>query len=301
MSFIDEGNQNNKNESSKLAVIKRNLMADRTLALFRDNLPNVSGKHAIEAAKRFAKMIYTTVSQSPTLQACSIESLIKAASISASLDLDIDVRGLAYLVPYKNKGRLEAQFQIGYLGLIELAYRSGKVKAISAHCIYESERDKVKITRIDGQFKVEHPFSYEEPNGDIIAVYATAAVDGIEPQTAVLRKCEIERFRKCSKAPDSPAWTGFYPEMAQKTAIRVLSKYLPKSILGDLQKGIAYDTEESFVNANDKAKDIISGEMGSQAIDAKFEQPSPQGQPTQPGNGGQTESEPEEPAFMQGA
>ncbi|MFX0091936.1 MAG: recombinase RecT, partial [Candidatus Hodarchaeota archaeon] len=148
-------------QPTKSEIIKRHLMSIPALGTFKDNLPKATGKHAEEAAKRFAKMVYTVICQDSNLQNCTIPSIIKSASIAASLDLDIDPRGLAYLVPYRNKGTLEAQFQIGYMGLIELAYRSGKVKAISAHCIYESEKDTVKISRINGQYNVEHPFSYE--------------------------------------------------------------------------------------------------------------------------------------------
>ena len=128
---------------TQLQVIKSAFWSKGTIDLFKDNLPKASGKHAEEAAQRFIKMTYTAICQNPALQKCSVPSLVKAASISASLGLDIDPRGFAYLVPYKNKGVPEAQFQIGYLGLIELAYRSGKVKAISAHCVYESEKEAV--------------------------------------------------------------------------------------------------------------------------------------------------------------
>ena len=259
------------NQPTQLQVIKNTLMSTSALGTFKDNLPNATGKHAKEAAKRFAKMVYTVIVQNPSLQACSVPSLVKAASISASLDLDIDIRGLAYLVPYNNKNVLEAQFQIGYLGLIELAYRSGKVKAISAHCIYESEKGKVKITRLDGQFSIEHPFSYEPTSGKILAVYATAEVDGLGPQTIVLRRDEVEKFRKLSKAPDSPAWKHHESAMYKKTAIRQLAKFLPKSILEDFSKGAALDEHETFVESQVSADKMIQDETGSEAVDAQFE------------------------------
>lgn len=257
--------------SNQLQTIKNGLMSGWALGMFKDAMPNATGKHAEDAAKRFAKMVYTTICQNPMLQQCSVPSIIKASSISASLDLDIDTRGLAYLVPYKNKGVLEAQFQIGYMGLIELAYRSGKVKAISAHCIYESEKDKVVIKRVDGQFTVEHPFSYEPPKGKIIAVYATAEVVDLGPQTIVLRADEIEAFRKLSKAPDSPAWKNHYEAMAKKTTIRQLAKFLPKSILEDFSKGAALDEQETFVEAQVTAQEQIENQTGSDVVDTVFE------------------------------
>lgn len=254
-----------------LEKIKSGLISKNTLAMFADTLPNVAGEHAVKAAKRYAKMVYTTIAQNPSLQKCTFVSILKAASMSASLDLDIDARGLAYLVPYKN----QAQFQIGYMGLIELAYRSGKVKAISAHCVYEGEKDTVKIVRLDGQFKVEHPFSYDAPTGKIIAVYATAEVDGLGPVTTVLRKDEIERFRKLSKCPGSPAWKDHYEAMAKKTAIRQLAKFLPKSILEDFARAAAMDEKQDFVDAAQEADKTIKDETGREIIDADFEGPDP--------------------------
>jgi recombination protein RecT len=227
-------------QQTGLAKIRQEFQSPQAINMFKDAMPAASDKQALLSAKRFGKMTYAVISQSASLQKCTVTSLIRAASLSASLDLDIDARGLAYLVPYGN----EANFQIGYLGLIELAYRSGKVKSISAHCIYESEQKNVIIIRRNGQYSVEHPFSYEKPLGKVVAVYATAIIDGIDPQTIVLRNDEIEFYRSKSKAPNSPAWKEYYEAMAKKTAIRQLAKFLPKSILEDLSRAVAIDEEE---------------------------------------------------------
>ncbi|MFA5382235.1 MAG: recombinase RecT [Candidatus Micrarchaeia archaeon] len=274
MSTPNELAKTTEQPKSQLETIKSGLMSQGAISLFKDNLPNAMGKQAEEMAKRFAKMTYTAICQNPTLQGCTVNSIVKAASIAASLDLDIDTRGLAYLVPFRNNkaNTTEAQFQIGYMGLIELAYRSGKVKAISAHCIYESEKDAVKISRIDGQFSVEHPFSYTPPTGKMIAVYATAEIDGLGSQTTVLRADEVEKFRKISKAPNSPAWANHYEAMCKKTAIRQLAKFLPKSILEDFSRGAAIDEKETFVEAEAAAVEHIDQSAGSKPIDAAFEE-----------------------------
>lgn len=229
---------------SKIDSIKEQLFAPATAKFFRESLPAASREEGEKVAGRFAKMLYTTITNSPQLQKCSIPSIIKAAGISASLGLDVDpVRGLGWLVPYNNRenGETEATFQIGYLGLIELAYRSGKVKAISAHCIYESEKDTVRITRENGRYAVHHPFSFSAPSGKMIAVYASAEVDGFGAFTEVLRFDEVEKVRKGGKAPNSPAWLNHYEAMAKKTAIRRLAKFLPKSIAEDFTRAAAAD------------------------------------------------------------
>lgn len=234
---------------SQIAIIRKEILSSGTVNFFRDALPAVSQAEAGKVAGRFAKILYTTISNSPQLQRCTVQSIIKAAGISASLGLDIDVRGLAWLVPYKNKdtGALEASFQIGYLGLVELAYRSGKVKAISAHCVYESEADNVRITRENGRYSVHHPFSYKEPSGKMIAVYATAEVEGFGSFTEVLRVDEVEKVRRGGKAPNSPAWTQHFEAMAKKTAIRRLAKFLPKSIAEDFTRAAAADEKQDAI------------------------------------------------------
>jgi recombination protein RecT len=264
-------------EAGPLAKIKATVLSEDSFKHFMTCLPSAKGKHAKEVAERFAKMVYTVICQSTDLQKCSVASILRAASTAATLDLDIDVRGLAYLVPYKN----EAQFQIGYQGLIELAYRSGKVKSIAAHCIYESEREKIRIVRTNGQYTVEHPFSFDPPTGKIIAVYATAEVEGIGPQTCVLRIDEIEKLHQMSKCPGSPAWKNHYEAMCKKTAVRQLAKFLPKSILDDFTRVAAEDEQRDFGQAATAAAGLITGEAGSQAIDTHFEEPANQ-QPETP-------------------
>jgi len=260
-----------------LDIIKTSLLSTGAIKTFMDNLPSAVGEQSQKMAERFAKMVYTAVCQNPDLQTCTPHSIIKAASISASLGLDIDPRGLAYLVPYKN----EATFQIGYQGLIELAYRSGKVKDISAHCIYESERNNVIIRRIDGRFSIEHPFEWDMPKGELIAVYATAEVEGLGPKILVLRRDEVEYFRSKSKCPNSPAWKNDYPAMAKKTAIRQLAKFLPKSICEDLTRAAAIDEKESFAEASGNAAAQIEQDAGSEMIDVSFEQSGQQPTPAE--------------------
>ena len=54
-------------------------------------------------------------------------TVLGSAMVAATLDLPVvPTLGLAYIVPYKG----QAQFQLGYKGLIELAERSGQFKNI---------------------------------------------------------------------------------------------------------------------------------------------------------------------------
>ena len=258
-------------QKSNLQNIQDVLLGKGALDIFKDALPEITEEEAVKAAKRFGKMVYVAVCQSPELQKCDVKSITKAASISASLDLDIDPRGYAYLVPFKN----QAVFIIGYRGLMELAYRSRKVKSFVGEVIYESEVDKVKITRTDGRFEVIHPFSYEQPKGEIVAAYVTAEVEGYGCRTAVLRKDEIEFYRSKSACPNSPAWKGFYKAMAIKTCVRQLCKWLPLSVVEGLETAINKEESQhtTFVESQEIAQERNKQLSGSVTAENVFSQP----------------------------
>jgi hypothetical protein len=55
----------------------------------------------------------------------------------------------------------------------------------------------------------------------------------------VMPKAEVDHIRKCSKAPNSPAWEDWYDEMALKTVIRRLGKRTPLS--PDLMRASSMD------------------------------------------------------------
>lgn len=91
---------------------------------------------------RFVAAITSAVSANPALQECTPESIISGALLGETLGLAPSVQlGQFYLVPYKNKrsGMSEAQFQIGYKGLIQLAWRSGQYKDLDAFSVKEGE------------------------------------------------------------------------------------------------------------------------------------------------------------------
>lgn len=264
----------NEIQKSNLQVIQEKLLGAGAIRIFKDALPAEMADHAEAAALRLAKMTYTAVTMSADLQRCSAESITKAASIAASLNLDIDPRGLAYLVPFKN----QAVFIIGYQGLMELARRSGLVKQFGGSVIYESEKDKIVVTRTNGRIEVVHPYSWEKPTGEIIAAYVTAEVEGYGTQTLLLRKDEIEFYRSKSAAPNSPAWKNYYGAMAMKTCVRQLCKWLPKTVTEHVERGFQEEERQaSFVESQVVAQKQIEQNNGSLTADNVFSE-----QPTEP-------------------
>lgn len=95
-----------------------------------------------ERARRFVAAISSAVATNPSLQECESGSILSAALLGESLNLSPSPQ-LAnyYLVPYENrkKGVKEAQFQLGWKGLYQLAIRSGQYKNINVLPIKEGE------------------------------------------------------------------------------------------------------------------------------------------------------------------
>lgn len=213
-------------------------------------------------AERFARVALTTIRNNDKLAQCRVESLLGALMTSASLNLEIDPRGLAYLIPY---GR-EAQLQIGYKGLKELAYRAGGIKSIYAEVVYQPEVEA-------GMFEIEiglsrnlihklDPLKPELREGELVLAYAVAEMEDGRRHFSYCLRDEVEKRRKTSKmntnSPDS-TWGKWKEEMWRKTAIKKLCKDLPQSTDGSMAKAIAVDdqAEAGVSQSFDVPKDFI--------------------------------------------
>jgi recombination protein RecT len=175
--------------------------------------------------------------------------------------------GQAYLIPYKNKGTLEAQFQIGYKGLIDLAYRSGQVKTIYAEAVHENDEFEYELGL---EPKLKH-IPASKDRGDVIYYYAVfKLVNGGEGFT-VMSKDDIDKHRnKFSKAANSgfSPWTTNYDEMAKKTVIKKVLKYAPLST--DIMRKIAEDEtvktkladDMSFVEDEVEYAEVVDSNTG---------------------------------------
>lgn len=64
--------------------------------------------------ERFTRMVLTAMSTNPQLQQCTPNSFLGAMMQAAQLGVEPNTPlGQAYLIPYRNHGNLEVQFQLG--------------------------------------------------------------------------------------------------------------------------------------------------------------------------------------------
>lgn len=175
-------------------------------------------------ADRFVRSAMIAVARTPKLLKCHPDTMYQALQTAATLGLEVSgVLGSAYLVPYGDA----VQLIPGYRGLIALARQSGEVTSIDAYVVHEGDICHVKLGT---EPTIEHEPKLDGDPGKLRLVYAVAKLVGGGVQFVVMTKAEIEKIRSGSKAGNSGPWKDHYEEMAKKTAIRRLMKYLPLSV-----------------------------------------------------------------------
>lgn len=208
-------------------------MLDKALPQIKLALP----RHM--SAERMLRVAVTAAQRTPDLLKCDPLSFVGAVVQASQLGLEPDgILGHAYLAPFNNRktGRKEVQLIAGYRGLIDLARRSGHVATISSHVVHE--RDKFDFA-YGLEDRLEHVPHMDGDKGDPRCVYAVARLRDGGYAFDVMTVDEIERIRKSSKSANGDAWSNHWGEMARKTVIRRLMKYLPLS--PELQKAVALD------------------------------------------------------------
>lgn len=93
-------------------------------------------------ARRFVAAITSAVAINPALQECDPATILSGALLGESLNLSPSPQlGQYYLVPFENrkKGCKDAQFILGYKGMIQLALRSGQYKRLNVLAVKDGE------------------------------------------------------------------------------------------------------------------------------------------------------------------
>lgn len=181
----------------------------------------------VMTAERFTRIATTALSNNPTLCKCTPMSFVGALMQAAQLGLEPNTPlGQAYLIPYKNKGEMQVQFQLGYKGLIDLAYRSGDVTDISAEAVHQNDYFEYELGY---NKKLVHRPALTN-RGDIIFYYAVYHTKDGGGDFKVMSVQDImEHAQKTSQSVNSPysPWQKYPDQMAKKTVIKALLKYAP--------------------------------------------------------------------------
>jgi len=190
---------------------------------------------------RFSRVVITALRKNPTLAKCTIESLFGSILQSAQMGLEpSDGLGKSYLIPYFNKknDQYECQLQTGYKGLLDLAYRSGRIRSIYA-AVVNSQDDFVYSLGTDP--KIDHRPTDQANIGPMTHVYAVAFLKDGGYQFEVMSRDQVEKIRLLSPSKNSSPWSKWYDEMAKAKVLKRLCKVLPLSV--EIARAVALDDQ----------------------------------------------------------
>lgn len=194
---------------------------------------------SVMTPERFTRIALSALNNTPALQQCTPISFLAALMNAAQLGVEPNTPlGQAYLIPYKSKGMLECQFQLGYKGLIDLAYRNGQMQTIQAQAVYENDNFEYEYGL---EPKLIHRPAFSD-RGELVYFYGIwkSVTGGFG--FAVMSKADMDAYAKTySKAFDTSysPWRTNYEEMAKKTVIKQALKYAP--IKTDFQRALTSD------------------------------------------------------------
>lgn len=254
-----------KNSNVGKSTLKALVNADVTKKKFQEMLGN--------KAVGFLTSLINTTNGNAQLQQADPNSILKAGAIAATLDLPIDPNlGFAYIVPYNNKGKNEAQFQMGYKGFVQLAIRTGQYKRINVTELYEGQFESYDPITDELKYNLDNRLSDEITH--YVAYFQT--INGFEKYN-VMSKEEIENHaKKFSKTYSykGSSWQTNFNTMAKKTVLKLLlSKFgilsiemqtaqkADQAVIREFDKNnIEVEYVDNENNINDTTDDIVLNE-----------------------------------------
>lgn len=195
----------------------------------REGMKNRIQEIMKERAPQFTASLVSLVNSSSQMQEAFRDSpvtIIQSALKAATYDLPIDPGlGFAYIVPFKNykTGKMEANFIMGYRGMLQLAMRTGVYEIINVTDIRDGEL--ISYNRLTEKIELEFIEDEAERNKRKIIGYAgfyqmkTGMCKTIYMSTSAIDAHE-EKHRKGKFKNDT--WVNDYEAMCTKTVLRKL-------------------------------------------------------------------------------
>jgi recombination protein RecT len=249
-------------------------------------------------ASSYLYSVIIAVSQSPQLQQCTPQSIMRSAARAATLGLSVDPNiGQAYLVPYKG----EATFQAGWRGLRDMAYRTGKIANINVGVVAEGQQ--WVQDQMTGYAKIEGMPTSNKPIGYFAYMKTFSGREHFEYMTKEQVIAHKEQYAQGYQSKYSP-WVTAFDKMAKKTVLKQLLGQWAEMDPSGVEIASVDDAVESIdelpepsqvtvVEAPRRSNEEIIKELGfDQALDAieaefkeveivKEDEPEPEPEPEQ--------------------
>lgn len=222
------------------------------------------------SAERLVRIALTCCRTTPKLLECTKESFLGALFTSAQLGIE-PVAGRAYILPFVNRRKvdnrwysvLEAQFILGYPGIMELFFRHDKSLMLSWAEVHE--RDEFDYQFGTDSFLIHRPAKSGD-RGAVTHYWVMATLQGnAKPFWVMSREECLNHGKQHSKTYDkeksrfydSSPWVTSEDAMCLKTVFMQLRKLLPLSI--ELQRALGADeSSRAIVRGVENVLDIPS-------------------------------------------
>ena len=215
----------------------------------KTNIANAIGEKDTQA---FISSLVSAVTTNPELAQCTNSSLLSAALLGHSLKLPQSPQlGLFYFVPYKSKnGTTEAQFQISYKGLLNLAQRSGVYRKIHVTDIREGELKSYDPIEDTYEFEAITDMA-KRLSLPVVGYYAYYELLNGYRETLYWSREKMDAHAKKYSASyrngwSSSIWKTDFDKMAYKTMLRQLISKGPMSV--EMSK--AYTGDQAVLDEN---------------------------------------------------
>jgi recombination protein RecT len=222
------------------------------LEAHKEEIAKALPKHL--TADRMARIALTAFRQTPALGNCDPRSVFASVIQSSQLGLEVGLMGEAYLVPFKNRKKVNGSWTSvhectlipGYRGLMKLARNTGLISDIYAWAVREKDKFEVRLgldQTLIHEPKLANGFpADEDERGDIVGFYAVAVFKDGTRHFEIMSRKQVEAIRDRSsgyraakmkaaekKKDIDSAWESDFEPMGLKTVLRRLCKYLPAS------------------------------------------------------------------------
>ena len=217
--------------------------------------------------------LYQEVRKTPALAKCDPSSLVGCAMEAASLGLSFGKLGQAHAVPFwDGKTRVwKAQLIIGYQGYIRAMVDNETTFGIKAGWFCKNYFYDYDC----GEGWVKHKPALEG-RGDVVGSWAKAEHTNGVATVVIIPLADIEKTRDRSNSyanakrngyADKNPWTTDFGAMAQKTAVRRLSKLVP--VGAGLERIMAADGVVSTGVSDDGIVDVFNPEEIVEIVEEK--------------------------------
>lgn len=220
--------------------------------------------------EKMIRFVITAVQDTPSLMDCERTSLFRAVMTAAVLGLEVDAKiGLAYILPFYDRGTKRAQFIPGYKGYITLAQNAGFY--VSGNVVRAGDEFEFEYgTNQYIKHRVKDPFG--QARGEIVGAYAIAKnPQGVEIfkvmglEDIFKARAASASYKAYAKDPSKKTpWIDNPAPMYIKTAIRALAPQLPMNV----QRAASIETHHEMTGHTA----YLEKDKASGAIDVVFEQ-----------------------------